>query len=368
MTCSARPEFQKDLARACDALCLLREVEDMPLLQRIVLGLAPIDLDDCLKSHPDLLDEPDNQDRTAVWWATATYDLESLQILVRHGADVNSVDCNGQSPFTTLCTQTLFTPAEQDAIAGIVSLFLEEPSFRADSHSNFPCRPIDVTRFVGDTKARTALLRKCIEVGTGVNQYDYRGHRILFSLAHFVDLSTEEIDILVKAGVDFDRLDEFGHCALSVAVASKKTDVLGELLQRGADYRIAHNGFTLLHLAAACPDISIFDLFARHGLEGVDIFARDEDGYTAMDRFEEYHSRYKPDRMIVQAFYNFVIIVGHSNHSMANENPSDRGDEYTTSNNLALLSGNSTRSICEDSSKLDATVFDAHKRWSFGMW
>lgn len=66
-------------------------------IHNIVCGLTIGDLQNELKYHPELIDKQDNDKRTPLFWAVYLHDIDMINILLKHRAEVSLVDAAGYS-------------------------------------------------------------------------------------------------------------------------------------------------------------------------------------------------------------------------------------------------------------------------------
>ncbi|KAH9083702.1 hypothetical protein EDB83DRAFT_38370 [Lactarius deliciosus] len=176
--------------------------------------------------HPDGLD---SSTKTPLYVASAAENLKVAQVLIKHGADVNSM--------------------------------------RTPNH-----RPLHMASFTG----RLEILRLLVASGADVNAREddwtpihwasYRGH-------------LEVVRFLIENGAD-PNVWLYNKTALYLALERDHSEVAQLLLKYGADINaIGASGETLLHLASRRVDLNI----ARQLLErGANIHAKNRKGKTAL--------------------------------------------------------------------------------------
>lgn len=93
-------------------------------------------------------------------------------------------------------------------------------------------------------------------------------------------------EYLIGLGADINSKDSGGNTVFMIAVACGSSNVLRVLLDHGADYTTPNaRGYTVLHTAAdfGSVDVETLRVYRDAKLNGVDIFARTEAGFTAAD-------------------------------------------------------------------------------------
>ena len=162
-----------------------------------------------------------------------------VELLIQHGADINTKDQWGTTPLFWSVNNLYFYESLVDVID---------------------------------------IMNLLIANGADVNSKTEQGWPNIFFAADAG--KTEAVKLLLEAGADISFKDDAGQTALHVAAQNGHTDVVELLLDKGADINVKDKeGRTPLHLAAESADGDIVALLLD---KGVDINAKDDSGFTAL--------------------------------------------------------------------------------------
>lgn len=96
----------------------------------------------------------------------------------------------------------------------------------------------------------------------------------------------------MAAQADIEVSDIFGMTLLMMAIYFQNAEIVSQLLQRSKSYRHADNdGRTILHYAAAWPNVHVLRVMKSHELGGVNSQARTKNGHTAVQIFQKCQHR-----------------------------------------------------------------------------
>lgn len=130
------------------------------------------------------------------------------------------------------------------------------------------------------------FLEALIDSGADVNARDLDGNTPLGCAT--LSNHAASAAFLLAHGADIDSQDLKGWTALLDAVDTNNHDVLRLLLLQGADITLAlKTGDTVLHRAAERGDVATMEILSTAGVGGVDVHAKNGDGFTARDLFEK---------------------------------------------------------------------------------
>jgi ankyrin repeat protein len=225
---------------------------------------------------------------TPLHWASHRDDLESARLLLRGGADVNAANDLGATPLwiacengsaamvrtllqagadpnkTLLLGETPLMVASRSGNADVVEQLLAKGA-RVDARAArgqtalmwaAAQRHPDVVRALlaggADVHARSEVWSQMMAVPPhGVAKYNrvipHGGDTALLFAARSGDLSSARL--LVAAGANVNDADAWGVSATVLAAHSGFGELVGFLLERGADPNAAAAGFTALHVA-----------------------------------------------------------------------------------------------------------------------
>ena len=128
-------------------------------------------------------------------------------------------------------------------------------------------------------------------------------------------------EYLIQMGANIETLDHTGDTPLMDSVSHYSHDSVDLLLRLPYNYLLVNNkGSTVLHYAAKYPNASMLQVLARHDLSGLDPLAKQKDGLTAMEIFEQTEAK---SDALVQAFNELLRSILQRN---GNFGPWEEGD------------------------------------------
>jgi len=243
---------------------------------------------------------------TALHWASYRDDVESADLLIRAGANVNAANDLGATPLWTASLNASAPMVKRLLDAGanpnIALLAGETPLMVASRSGN----PAVVEQLIAKgasvntrgTRGQTALMwavaqrhADCVKVllahGADVHarsdvwsevmavpphgylEYNraipHGGESALMFAARVGDLASARL--LVAAGARVNDTDAWGVSATTLAAHSGSGDVVGFLLDRGADANASAAGFTALHAAVMRRDETMVRALLSHGAD-----------------------------------------------------------------------------------------------------
>jgi len=152
------------------------------------------------------------------------------------------------------------------------------------------------------------IVQLLIERGANVNGTQRPGLTPpLLRAAHYSD--NERLRLLIDAGADVNvRDDYYGRTPLNVLCDWADPCIIDHLLARGADPNEAaygKTGWRPIHLTAYCGRADVIRVLRNHG---VNVSARDKEGYTAAD-IASGHSLHKRAEWVPQEDFDAVLRV-----------------------------------------------------------
>jgi len=170
----------------------------------------------------EVLDEGVSHSVTPLWCAAVSGKLAVVKVLLRHGADVNSVSDSGSTPVRSAC---------------------------------YIVRP-------GVTTSHMEIIRALVEAGADIQMPNHFGGTCLINSVQ----SPELVDYLIKHGADVNAEDVQHKTALHYAVQEHRLDTTKVLLDHGADpMRKSKYGDDILQTACIKGAIHIFNHILESG-------------------------------------------------------------------------------------------------------
>lgn len=245
------------------------EKRRFPVLHKIVLGLAPKDLESELQVTTANVNDTDLDGRTALSWAAARSDHQSVLTLLKYGADSSLPSNDG------------FTPLHWAARASDATCLAAMVQHGANvntktKHGSTPLH--QVALFQQDPSFVQPLLN------AGVDIYARRsnGDTALICSAEMNNAACALL--LLEQDADIEERNYDGTTVLLWAISHNAIEVADLLIERGADYRVTNNkNETILHIAAQHANTTVLTRLTGLRLSGIDKSAQQLDGFTAMD-------------------------------------------------------------------------------------
>lgn len=138
-------------------------------------------------------------------------------------------------------------------LAGVLAAFCALPAGAA---------PSDIDFVYAVRSGSEARVRQLLADGANPNALDERGEPVLLVALH---ADKPEVARLIAAasGVNIDAENASGQTALMVAAYQGQSELVGQLLEAGAE--IHHTGWTALHFAASSGQVEIVRVLLEHG-------------------------------------------------------------------------------------------------------
>lgn len=189
-------------------------------------------------------------DGTPLYYASGRGNLDTAQLLIKHGADVNALGANGWRPVHAASTN-----------GHLKTLHLLIGS-GADIHA----RHEDWTAlYLAAGKGHLEVVRVLLESGADPDVQRWNGtslHRAC-QRGHL-----EVAQLLLKYGADINAPDGFGETSLHWAAMSGRPETARQLLERGANIHARNDeGMTPLQVASAAEHQDIVELLLQYDAE-----------------------------------------------------------------------------------------------------
>lgn len=269
--------------------------QNYTLLHRIVLGLSMQDLEEALSQHSDLIDVSDAMGRTALAWASARGDERSVVTLLRHGAEVNTIDVQRSGVVGHAADRNYVT---------CVRLLLEagaDPDIAA-SYGHKVGNPLNVA-------ARNAsdplILKTLLDFGADVDSAGVDGTTALIHAARKDNANFATV--LLEYGADLNALSTAGQTPLTTAVIFNSHNVLQLLLDRWFEYSECPRlkGPHLLQIVALYADARTMAI-----LTSTDHLVLNYDAnYTLGDFASRLNERPDATEKLIHAFEDLLSVI-----------------------------------------------------------
>jgi ankyrin repeat protein len=239
-----------------------------PRLHKSVLRLTMESAEEILPAYQAGVDEFDGTNHAALHWATYLRDIKTMKILLRFGADPNIGDGDQATP--------LHIAASTGFHAGIKLLLAFEA--KIDSRDGIGATPLYHAAADGQTDALRLLLDagadSCARTTLGESPTSY---------ATYAE-QAEIIQLLRNGGCPLENADDLGFTPILDATYMDCHSLLSEFPFSEVSNTVRlRDGKTLLHIAASNSNLRTIEILQDSRLEGVEAYATDNAGFTAMD-------------------------------------------------------------------------------------
>jgi ankyrin repeat protein len=239
-------------------------------IHNAVLGISTESVAQAAMYANDQINSTDSFGRTPLHWTAITANSSATSVLLQHGATATATDKIGATPLH-LATSSNSVPCMRILLEQAGKEILEQ-------RDGFGCTPIHWA----SQNCSHAALEFLLSNGANVNAQTDVGEHALYFASRGRDIKI--VQLLENYGACRNLLDKLGFDAYLDAVFSDSEDILEYYLQDGPDLggRL-FNGSTILHVAARNSNLNIIKILSRNSLKGVDVDARDNAGFTAVD-------------------------------------------------------------------------------------
>lgn len=296
--------------------CLTRlddfvEEQNFSLLHKIVFGFSGLDLEQVLSADPDNVDVVDAMGRTALTWASARGDDQSVATLLSYHANPNVEDSHYSGPL-------MYAAAQSRAIC--VRLLLEagadpDPAVLKKLRRG---NPLNVATRLG---ADVLVIKNLLDFGADTESCGVEGRTSLIhaALNDDVELAT----IFLEYNSDINAKTLIAQTPLTTSITHNSHSVLQLLLDRWQEYSTCPrlNGPNLLQLVASYGDLETIKI-----LTGVDHFMLSYDrDYTASDFETRLRERQNVSQEVITAFGDLLSIINERPVTEMRESLAERG-------------------------------------------
>lgn len=200
--------------------------QNFPPVHQIVLGLSRKLLEAELQENPLAVYQKDTAGRTALDWAVARAQVDDVFILLKHGAEANTMDTSGRTAIlhavdcdSTLCLRMLLEYSANP-----------DPKLPAGIWRSSPL----TAAAVGGKKE---IMKVLLEFGAYPNVSNPEGETPLHSVAQFQDASCALV--LLDHGANLNAVSRNGRTPLTTAIIYNNHEVLQLFIDRCDEYIIA---------------------------------------------------------------------------------------------------------------------------------
>lgn len=256
----------------------------MPVLGTAAdFGLAQI-VKQVLEDGQDV-DASDSTGATALHWAAAAGDINTIHTLLAAGADVSKTDVGGGTGLIKAVMSVQY-----EAVATLV---------KNGASVNMRMLHGDDALSYAFNRESSSIVRLLLDNGAGVEtQYSVHdavheedtgkimevGNTILFSILNQIRCgfhpSVESMELLVEKGADLSHSFYGKETAIHIAAQNGLPDIVTFLLNHGVDPNLrTDDGYTPLHWATFCGNLEVVQLLLD---SGANIAARNSVGETVL--------------------------------------------------------------------------------------
>lgn len=260
-------------------------------LHKIVLGLLGKDLAEELEVTTAHINSTDSSGNTPLSWASARGDLDSVLILLEHGASFDIANDVNAKPIH-LAAQTGNVPTIRALVqAG------------ADVNDVVPRTQMTPLHYAAEYQDSSEQIHALASLGAQIDGTDYLSWTPLHWASWRGHLSS--LSALLDCGADFDAKTLDGNASMMLAVANNSHRCVQRLIEAGADCSIVRDTqWNILHYAAIGGSVDTLRSLATANLSGIDIqgLRTRETGQTVADmlqaRIEAMSAEEQPEKRV----------------------------------------------------------------------
>jgi ankyrin repeat protein len=258
------------------------ELWDFSYIHRVVVGIQPSDLAIALQEPARKLElnTLDLAGRSPLFWAALRGDDQAVRALLQAGALVNFQDHEGRTALHAALQSSSLRSVELLLMAGSSVHTRDkygDTAIQIAAWSHNPCLP----------NSNVPILEAVFLAGAAVNARQYKGVSAIQSAACLNRVANGAY--LLSIGADPNNRDHSGDVPIFECLFYNTHDML-DLLLRCPETKldnINNAGQTILHFAALYADLRSLEMLISSRLCGANVEARDSQGRTAREAFED---------------------------------------------------------------------------------
>ena len=271
------------------------EEQNYTVLHKIILGLSMLDLEDYISLHPEDINIADAMGRTPLAWAACRGDERSIVTLLRHRAEVNTIDvqhsgvvCHAADRSYGTCVRLLLEAGANPNISADLGFKVGDPLNVAARNASDPL-----------------VLKSLLDFGANVESSGLDGMTALIHASRRDNASFAML--LLEYGANINAISTAGQTPLITTIVYNSHNVLQLLLDRWFEYSECPRlkGPHLLQIVALYADIETMAI-----LTATDHLVLKYDQNYALGEFMSRLSE-RPDatEKLIQAFEDLLDVI-----------------------------------------------------------
>lgn len=190
---------------------------------------------------------------TPLFWAVINNDLQSVNLLIKGGAELNEQDPSGR---------TFLHDAVNKGYKEVAHALIHTPGIDLNLKDKLGG---NTPLFIAITRNKPEIVQELIQANADINVQDTRGYTPLMEAA--VRNRLKILDMLMKAGVNLNIKNSDGYTPLCMAVLSNNKDAVEMIIQGRAGVNKKSEDLTPLHIASLKSFIEIAQLLINSGAD-----------------------------------------------------------------------------------------------------
>ena len=216
-----------------------------------------LDLAQVLLKHGAEVNRRNKDGQTPLHLAMRRKQSRLVEILLEHGADANAKNNEGMFPLEILSDPEgyYYTGDDEANILDIAQLLLKH---RAEVNKRCKANETPLHRAIRRNRSRLAWI--LLENGADANAENNEGQAMLHIFAECAHIRDESIQValnllslLLSKGADVNKRDKANETPLHLAMRRNRFMFVKTLLEHGADFNVQNNeGQTFFHMLSEC--------------------------------------------------------------------------------------------------------------------